>query len=69
MLVLYTDGIIDSQDSYFEFYGKQRLIEVIKKEGGKTAEDLVDAILGSVEMFSLNIPLVDDRTLLLIRML
>ncbi|MBS0653172.1 MAG: SpoIIE family protein phosphatase [Verrucomicrobia bacterium] len=68
MLVLYTDGIIDSQDSYFEFYGKKRLIEVIKKEGGKTAEDLVDAILGSVEMFSLNIPLVDDRTLLVIRM-
>jgi len=68
MLVLYTDGIIDSQDSYFEFYGKQRLLEVIKKEGGKSAEDLVDAILGSVEMFSLNIPLVDDRTLLVLRM-
>jgi sigma-B regulation protein RsbU (phosphoserine phosphatase) len=67
-LLLYTDGIIDSQDSYFEFYGKQRLIEVIKKEGDRTAENLIDAILGSVELFSLNIPLVDDRTLLAIHM-
>ena len=67
-LLLYTDGVTDSQDSYFEFYGKQRLIEVVKKEGSGTAEDLIDAILGSVEMFSLNIPLVDDRTLLVIHM-
>ncbi len=68
MLVLYTDGIIDSQDSYSEFYGKERLIEVIKKEGGKTAKDLVDGILENVELFSLNIPLADDRAILVIRM-
>ncbi len=67
LLILYTDGITESQDSYFEFYNKRRLLEVVQQEGAKTAEEIVDAILGSVEMFSLNIPLYDDRTLLVIR--
>ncbi len=65
-LVLFTDGITDSQDPYFELFGMQRLLDVIKTEGGTSAERLSEAILERVENFSQKAPLFDDRTLLVL---
>jgi sigma-B regulation protein RsbU (phosphoserine phosphatase) len=69
MLILYTDGITDAQNSYFELFGKERFLEVVKADKHRNAEQLVDAILERVDSFSQGLPPFDDRTLLVLQMI
>ncbi|MBY0530244.1 MAG: SpoIIE family protein phosphatase [Rhabdochlamydiaceae bacterium] len=68
VLILYTDGITDAQNSYFELFGKERFLEVVRGTKHKNAQELVDAVLESVDAFSQGHPPFDDRTLLVLQM-
>ncbi|MES2122008.1 MAG: SpoIIE family protein phosphatase [Chlamydiota bacterium] len=67
VLLLYTDGIIDSQDSFFEFYGRDRLLSSLKEAHHLTAEEIVETIIDRVNNFAQDTPIVDDRTLVVIK--
>lgn len=60
-ILFYTDGITETKDYFNEFYGIDRLINVIEKKGG----NLLDKIVNSVSNYRWG-PQEDDIALLLI---
>jgi serine phosphatase RsbU (regulator of sigma subunit) len=63
-LLLYTDGILDAQNSTGEFYGEQRLLQTARAQAGSTARQIVEAILGDVAHFTGEVPVNDDVILM-----
>ena len=51
MLVLYTDGITEAQNSYGDFYGEQRLLSVIRSKKGCAAQNVRDTLVDDVRQF------------------
>ncbi len=78
MIVFYTDGVVEANDSESKvrkrtqneeerFYGEERLNEVINSVRGKDAIEVVRAITRDLEGFYGDAPLADDYTLLVIK--
>jgi serine phosphatase RsbU (regulator of sigma subunit) len=66
VLVLYTDGLPDAQNTNEEFFREVSLVEVIKENLGRSAEALQKAILDAVYDFVGNAPPFDDITLMVV---
>ncbi|MBN1149551.1 MAG: SpoIIE family protein phosphatase [Anaerolineales bacterium] len=67
VLVLYTDGVTEAQDRVGRFYGEARLLEVIRPLRGRTAKEILEAVLVDVRRFSGGAALGDDVTLIVVR--
>lgn len=67
IVLAYTDGLTESENSAGESFGTQRLIEALSAEAHQSVERLVDGILQSAAAFSKDTPVSDDRTLILAR--
>ncbi len=65
-LVLYTDGITDAQNAAEEFFGLERLKEVVKKHHKKPAKELHELLLKEVCDWVGDAPKFDDITLMVI---
>ena len=65
-LILYTDGITEANNINKEFYGEDRLVEVILKGKNLNSKDTVKVIKNSVNDFAKNTEQFDDMTLLVI---
>jgi serine phosphatase RsbU (regulator of sigma subunit)/DNA-binding NarL/FixJ family response regulator len=66
VLVMYTDGVTDAQDRHGEFYGEQRLLQVIRR-CNCPAQETLETILEDVDRFTGGTPQADDITLLVAR--
>jgi len=66
VLVLYTDGITEAQNVQGAFLGEKRLLESMKTNLGRPAEEIQDAILADVQRFVGNTPQSDDIALILL---
>jgi sigma-B regulation protein RsbU (phosphoserine phosphatase) len=67
ILVFHSDGITETTNSEGQFFGTTRLREMIEKHRDLTAADLADRILSEVDWFSRSAPLLDDRTLVVMK--
>jgi len=67
VLVLYTDGITETTDPLGEFFGPKRLITLIRRNAGLSAQDLVHAIRDGLEGFAEGASQADDVTVVVIR--
>ena len=67
ILLVGTDGIWEAEDPSGQPYGKDRLHEMIRIHVDNAAEQMVDAVIASVEAFSAPIPPSDDITLIIIK--
>jgi serine phosphatase RsbU (regulator of sigma subunit) len=65
-LVLYTDGITDAENTSEEFYGLERLREVLSRQGGKKAEEIRDALREEVRHWVGKAAQFDDITLMVL---
>jgi serine phosphatase RsbU (regulator of sigma subunit) len=65
-LVLYTDGITDAQNMAEEFFSLERLQRALKRQVGKNAIELRNALLGEVHSWVGNAPQFDDITLMVV---
>jgi sigma-B regulation protein RsbU (phosphoserine phosphatase) len=65
-LVLYTDGITDAQNTAEEFFSLERLQRALKRQVGKNAIELRNALLGEVHNWVGNAPQFDDITLMVV---
>jgi len=63
MLVLYTDGVTEAQDAGQQFFGRARLLEVARANMGRSAQDVLDALMAQVQRFAGQAPQFDDITL------
>jgi DNA-binding NarL/FixJ family response regulator len=66
VLVMYTDGVTDAQDAHGQFYGEQRLLQVIRR-CNCPAQETLEVILEDVDHFTGGTPQADDITLLVVR--
>ncbi len=67
VLVLYTDGIPEAQNSAGEFFKRQTLEKVINDNIGRSAEGLQQAILDALYEFLGDVSPQDDITLMVIK--
>ena len=65
IIVLYTDGLMESRNNYQEEYGEGKLGDIILKNNTKTAAELVQDIWNDVNMHATQIT--DDITLMVIK--
>ncbi len=66
MLLLYIDGITESQDLQEAFFGEKRLLETAQANRGRSAQDIQDALIAEVSKFVGDAPQFDDITLMVI---
>lgn len=66
-LVLFTDGVWEARNAYGEGFGKERMKQIIDKDGGEAAQKLVDLLVEAHRQFTADMPREDDLTLLVVR--
>ena len=66
LLMIYTDGIQDSQNPRGEFYSEDRVIKIIQSRLGRPVQEIQDALLAGVYAFASGEPQVDDITLMIL---
>jgi len=69
LLVMYTDGVTDATNEDDEDFGADRLVELVRGNCRKSAEELKDIIYDEVRKFVGNAPQFDDLTLLILKAL
>jgi serine phosphatase RsbU (regulator of sigma subunit) len=67
LLVLYTDGITEAENSQGEEFGIERLSAVIRRDSSLSAEELMDNIFRSAEDFCQGVGFNDDATVLIVK--
>ena len=67
VMVVYSDGLIEAQSESGEFFGEERLFELMKNIQSKSAEQLGSYILSNVDLFIGKAPSHDDLTLAVIK--
>jgi serine phosphatase RsbU (regulator of sigma subunit) len=66
LLVLYTDGVMDAQNSRGEFFGQDNLLKIVREQKDRTAREVRDALVSAVYTFAGSEPQVDDITLMVL---
>jgi len=67
ILVLYTDGITEAMNEKGEFFGEDRVCNLIKKFKDETAKDIAYHIIESVQKFAAHSNYSDDKTIVVIK--
>jgi serine phosphatase RsbU (regulator of sigma subunit)/DNA-binding NarL/FixJ family response regulator len=66
MLVIYTDGVIETQDPSGQFFGERRLLEAMRAGAGRPAQWILDTLLTATHRFAGTAPQFDDITLVVL---
>ena len=67
-LVIYSDGVVESADEKYDFYGEERLKKIIQGAINKTPKEIVLLILDDLVKFSTaNSKYQDDKTIVVIK--
>jgi sigma-B regulation protein RsbU (phosphoserine phosphatase) len=67
ILVLYTDGVTEAENSLGEEFGMERLSSLLRRGHALSAEGLMNQILESVTDFSRNVGFEDDVTIVVVK--
>ncbi len=67
MICLYTDGITEANDNYNEFYGQNRLKEIINKNKNEKLSDIIIEVNRDIDNFCNNNEQFDDSTMMIIK--
>jgi len=65
--VIYSDGLTEAQNETGEFFGEERLEELVKNVYSKSAQQLGEFILSNVDQFIGKTPAHDDLTLVIVK--
>jgi phosphoserine phosphatase RsbU/P len=67
VLVIYSDGVTEANNVSEEEFGEERLVEVLRRNRGKPAGVIVNAIMEALGKFTMGAPQGDDITLVVAR--
>ena len=67
ILVFHSDGIAETMNVEGQFFGTEKLRNLIEKHHEVSATELADLIMREVDWFSQSAPLADDRTLVVLK--
>ncbi|MDZ7695105.1 MAG: PP2C family protein-serine/threonine phosphatase [Balneolaceae bacterium] len=68
LLVLYTDGVVEALNSARQFYGTNRLKQLLKKNVKKAAELVLSDLVNDVSSFVGQAKQHDDMTMMVIKL-
>jgi sigma-B regulation protein RsbU (phosphoserine phosphatase) len=68
MLFLYTDGLSEAENSSHELFGEDRLLEVVTRNRGEGAEEMVKSMMEAVSAHVAGAEASDDMTMLCIEL-
>jgi sigma-B regulation protein RsbU (phosphoserine phosphatase) len=66
-LVFYTDGVTEAMDKDHRQFGEERLQRIVRATAGASAQQMLEAVVDSVQDFTGNSPQSDDVTLFVVR--
>jgi len=66
VLVLYTDGVTDAENEQQVFFGQQRLLEILRTNQERPAQDIQDTLIADVHDFVGHAPQFDDMALMVV---
>jgi sigma-B regulation protein RsbU (phosphoserine phosphatase) len=66
ILVVYSDGLTDAEDSCQQHFGARRLREVIRQQGPSGPQAIEHALLEALEAFTEGTPQTDDITFVIV---
>ena len=66
-LVMYSDGVDDSQNIMQEFFGVDRLVSIVQSCAEASADEIVKRIIDEITLFSKGVSQFDDITLLVVK--
>ncbi|MHB8486597.1 MAG: SpoIIE family protein phosphatase [Candidatus Acidiferrales bacterium] len=69
IVVLYSDGVTDTQNSGAQFYGWQRLSAAVTSQAALSSAEIADHLLANVDEFSGGRHPFDDRTLVVLKVI
>ncbi|MGD8291858.1 MAG: SpoIIE family protein phosphatase [Desulfobacterales bacterium] len=69
VIVISTDGIHETLNSQNEMYGKEPVLDTIRKTKNGTAEEILDAIIADLNHFRQGRDILDDLTLIVIKIM
>lgn len=69
IVVLYSDGVTDTQNSGAQFYGWQRLSAAVSSQTALSSAEIADQLLTNVDEFSGGRHPFDDRTLVVLKVI
>ena len=67
ILVIYSDGVIDSTDQEFNYYGEERFLNKLKSMKQKSVKEIAYSVLEEVIKFSKKGKYNDDKSLVVIK--
>lgn len=67
-IFLYTDGVTDANDNYNEFYGKERLKNILNKHKNDDLSDIINSVENDIDEFCNQEEQFDDTTMFVIRL-
>lgn len=67
ILVFHSDGIAETANAEGQFFGTTRLRKLIEEHHQLSSSEIADLVLRDVDWFTLNAPLADDRTLVVLK--
>jgi len=68
-LVFYSDGVDEQPNEKHEDFGRERIIRVVKKHGSEPPQAIADAIIAAVDKFRGTVPIFDDQTVIVLRVI
>ncbi|MCU1338767.1 MAG: serine phosphatase [Bryobacterales bacterium] len=68
-LVFYSDGVDEQLNEKGEEYGRERIMRVLKKRGTEPPQAIADSIIAAVDTFRGAVPISDDQTVVVLRVL
>ena len=68
ILLLCTDGVWEAHNSAGEMFGKDALLEVIRRNSYFSAADIVEAVIAAVKQFHAGVKPEDDITLVVVKL-
>ena len=66
VLLLYTDGVTEAQNPAGDFFGEERLLDVIFRQRGASAREIQSAVMETVRAFVGDQPRQDDIALMVV---
>ena len=67
LLVIYSDGVTESQDIHNELFGESRLMALLNGRAGQQAREVCAAVIAGINEFVGGAPQADDLTIIVVR--
>lgn len=67
LILYYTDGLTEAQDRYGEFFGEERLAQLVVENAHLDADNLMTTILKTFKKFIEGVPPFDDVTIVIVK--